>query len=123
MLGQGWIGRNLWGHNVRIIFSILSKGGTKRLVCTLPRLVGVNLEVGVMFLIRRIPKPCSGRLIVCEGGYAANDGEGLLQALTFLLMIGMSVIDPGQELLPVSLSRVMRTIITSAEIGAHLAKA
>ena len=52
-----------------------------------------------------------------------NDKEGLLQTLMFLLMIRMAVIDPGQGLLPMSLSRVMRTTIMSPEIGAHLAKA
>ena len=79
--------------------------------------------MGVTFLMRRIPKPCSWRLIVCEGDYATNDEEGLLQTLMFLLMIRMAVIDPGQGLLPMSLSRVMRTTIMSPEIGAHLAKA
>ena len=101
----------------------MSEGGTGRLVCILPVLVGVNLEVGVMFLMRRIPKPCNLRLTVCEGGCVANDGEELLQILTFLLMtIGMAITDPGQGLLLVSLSRVMMTTIISAKIGAHLAK-
>ena len=92
-------------------------------MCILTVLVGVNLEVGVMFLMRRIPKPCNLRLTVCEGGCVANDGEELLQILTFLLMtIGMAITDPGQGLLLVSLSRVMMTTIISAKIGAHLAK-
>ena len=68
-------------------------------------------------------KPCSLRLTVCEGGYDTNDGAKLLQILTFLLMmIRMVVTGPSKGLLPVSFSRVMRTIIMSAKIGAHLAK-
>ena len=80
--------------------------------------------MGVIFLIRRIPKPYSLRLTVCEGRYAVSDGEELLQILTFLLlMIGMVVTEPGQGLIPISLSHVMRIIIMSVKIGAHLAKA
>ena len=92
-------------------------------MCTLPILVEVNLEVGVTFLMRRIPEPCSWRLIVYEEGSAMNNGEGPLQTLTFLLMIGMAITDPGQRFLPVNLSHAMGTTIMSAEIGAHLAKA
>ena len=36
------------GPNVKIISSILSVEGTKKLVCIPPILVGVTLEVGVM---------------------------------------------------------------------------
>ena len=108
---------------MKITFSILSEGGTGRLVCILPILIGANLEVGVTFLMRRIPNPCSLRLTICEGDYDANDGAKLLQILTFLLMmIRMAVTGPSKGLLPVSFSHVMRITIMSVKIGAHLAK-
>ena len=52
-------------------------------------------------------------------------GEGeLLPILTSLLkMRSMVVIDPGQGLLLVSLSRMMKTTIISAEAGIHLSEA
>ena len=52
-----------------------------------------------------------------------NDGEGPPQTLTFNLMMGMAVTDLGQGLLPVNLSRVMKTTTMSAEIEDRLTKA
>ena len=63
-------------------------------MCIPPILVEVSLDVGVMFLMRRIPRPCSRRLIICEEGYVAIDGEGLLLILIpLLVMIEMVVIN------------------------------
>ena len=53
-----------------------------------------------------------------------NDGEGLLQILTFLLiMMEMAVIGPGRGIPPVSLSLVMRITTISADARACIAKA
>ena len=72
---------HLWGPNDNIILLILSVEGTGRLVCIPLILVEVSLDVGVMFLMRRIPRPCSERLIICEEVYVAIVGEGLLLIL------------------------------------------
>ena len=91
---------------------------------TPPILVGANLEVGVMSLIRRILEQCNWRLIISEGGCTANNEDELLPILTSLLtMIEMVVTSPGQELPLVSLSRVMRTTTISVKIRALLTKA
>ena len=91
---------------------------------TPPILVGANLEVGVMSLIRRILEQCNWRLIISEGGCAVNNEDELLPILTSLLtMIEMAVTGLGQELSLVSLSRVMRTTTISAKIRALLTKA
>jgi len=94
-----------------------------KLVYILLKLTGASLEVGVTSLMKRILEAYSWRSTVYGGGYAVNDGERLLQALTLLLMtMGMAVIGLGQGLLPVSLFLMMRIAIISAEIEAHLAK-
>ena len=109
---------------VRTNFSILNEGGTARLVCTPRILVRASLKARVTSLMRRILEACSWRLTVFAGGYAANDGEGLPQILTFLLMmIEMAVTGPGQGLPSMSLVHVMRITIISARIRACLAKA
>ena len=91
---------------------------------TPPILVGANLEVGVMSLIRRILEQCNWRLIISEGGCAVNNEDELLPILTSLLtMIEMAVTGLGQELSLVSLSRVMRTTTISTKIRALLTKA
>jgi len=52
-----------------------------------------------------------------------SNGEKLLQVLTLLLMtIGMATIGLGQELLSVSLFRMMRIVVISVGIRVHLAK-
>ena len=109
--------------NVKISSSTLSEGGTTRLVCTPRILAGASLKAGVTSLMRRIPKACSWRLSVFAGGYAASDGEGLLQVLTLLLMtMEMVAIGLGPGLLPMSLFCMMRTVITSGGVRVHLAK-
>ena len=53
-----------------------------------------------------------------------NDEDELLPILNFLLMmIEVAATGPGQGLPLVSLSRVMRTGLMSAETKAHLVKA
>ena len=109
--------------NVKISSSTLSKGRTARLVCTLGILAKASLEVGVTSLMKRIPEACSWRLTIFVGGYAASDGEGLIQVLTLLLMMmEMVAIGPGLGLLPISLFRMMRIVITSEGVRVHLAK-
>ena len=115
---------HLWGPNDNIILLILSVEGTGRLVCIPPILVGASLQVGVTFLMRRILKPCNWRLIIWRGScFMSGEGE-LLPILTSLLkMRSMVVIDPGQGLLLVSLSCMMKTTIISVEAGIHLLEA
>ena len=73
--------------------------------------------------MKRTPEACSWRSTVWVGGYAVNDGERLLQALTLLLTtIGMAAIGLGQGLLPVSLFCMIKITIMSTETRAHLAK-
>ena len=109
--------------NVKTNFSTLSGEGTERLVCIPHILVGANLEAGVISLMKRILEACSYRLTVCGGGYAASDGERLLQALILLLMtIGMTTAGLGQGPLLMSLFRMMRITIISVEVRVHPAK-
>ena len=94
-----------------------------RLVCTPHILAGASLEVGVTSLMRRIPKTCSWRLTVFVGGYATSNEEGLPWILTLLLMMREMVAtgtSPG--LLPVSLFRTMKTVVTNEGVKVHLAK-
>ena len=85
--------------NVKTNFSTLSGKGTERLVCIPHILVGANLKVGVTSLMKRTLGACNWRLIVYEEGYAANDGEGLLQILTFfLIMMEMANTGSGRGL-------------------------
>ena len=109
--------------NVRISSSILSEGGTARLVCTLRILVGASLEAGVTSLMRKILEACSWRSTFFAGGYATSDGEGLHQILTpLLMMIEMVATSLSPGLLPVSLFRTIRTVITNRGVRVHLAK-
>ena len=90
-------------------------------VYTLLKLAGANLKVRVTSLMKRVLEACSWRSTVCEGGYVANDGERLLQALALLLMtMGMTVISLGQGPLLVSLFHMMRIAIMSVEAKARL---
>ena len=94
-----------------------------KLVYILLKLVGASLEVGITSFMKRILKACNWRLTICGGGYAASNGERLLQALILLLMtIGMIATDLGQGLLPVSLFHVMRITIISVEVRVHPVK-
>ena len=94
------------------------------MVCIPRILVGVNLEVGVTSLMKRILEACNWKLTACEEGYAVSNEEELLQTLTFLLMMmEMAVIGPSRGLLPVSLSLVMRITTMSANARARLARA
>ena len=116
-------GKNSLVPSAKIISSTLNIGETIKLVYILLKLVGASLEVGVASLMKRILEVCNWRLIVCGGGYAMIDGEGLLRVLTLpLMMRGMITIGLGQGLPLVSLSRVMRITFIRAKIGAHLAK-
>ena len=109
--------------NAKIISLTLNVGEIVKLVYVLLKLAGAGLEVGVTSLMKRILEAYSCRSTVCGGGYATNDGERLLQVLTLLLMImGMTTIGLGQELLLVILFSMTRIAIISTEIGAHLAK-
>ena len=109
--------------NVKTSFSTLNREGIERLVCIPPILVGASHEVGVASLMKRILEACNWRLTVCEGGCAVND-RGLLQILTFLLMMmEMAITGSSRGLPPVSLSCVMRITTIGADIKAHLAKA
>ena len=86
--------------------------------------MGVNLEVGVTSLMKRILEACNWKLTACEEGCAASNEEELLQTLTFLLiMIEMAIIGPSRGLLPVSLSLVMKITTMSANARARLARA
>ena len=89
-----------------------------RLVCTPRILAGTSLEAGVTSLMRRIPEACSWRLTVFVEGYAASDEEGLPWILTLLLMIReMVVIGSSPGLLPVSLFRTIKTVITNGGVS------
>ena len=115
--------KNLLVPNAKIISLTLNAGEIVKLVYVLLKLAGAGLEVGVTSLMKRILEAYSCRSTVCGGGYATNDGERLLQVLTLLLMImGMTTIGLGQELLLVILFSMTRIAIISIEIGAHLAK-
>ena len=77
-----------------------------------------------MFLMRKIPRPYSGRSIICEEDYAVIDGEGLLPILIpLMVMIEMVAIDADQELPLVNLSSMMRIAIVNVGKGTLLAKA
>ena len=107
--------------NVKTSFSTLSEERTERLVCILVR---ANLEVGITSLMKRTLGACNCRLTVYEGGCATNDREGLLQILTFLLiMMEMAITGPGRGLPLVSLSLVMRIITINTDAIACLARA
>ena len=94
------------------------------LMCIPPILVGASHEIGVASLMKRILEACNWRLTVCERGCAANHIEGLLQLVTFLLiMMEMAVTGLGRGLPPVSLSRVIRITTIGTNIRAHLTKA
>ena len=82
---------------------------------------GSHSQKGTTFLLRKIPKSCSWRLITWKGAYAtSNEGE-LLLSLTFLLIAKrMVAIGTDQGLLLVSLFRMMKTTIMSAETKIHL---
>ena len=107
--------------NVKTSFSTLSEERTERLVCIIVR---ANLEVGIASLMKRTLGACNCRLTVYEGGCATNDREGLLQILTFLLiMMEMAITGPGRGLPLVSLSLVMRITTISVNTRDYLAKA
>ena len=109
--------------NTKIISSTLNVEEIVKLVYILLKLVGANLEVGVMSLMKRILEACSWRFTICGGGYAVSDEQRILQALTLLLMtMGMTAIGLGQGLFLVSLFRMMRIAIISVGIRVHLAK-
>jgi len=73
--------------------------------------------------MRRILEACSWRLTTFAEGYAASDGEGLSQILTLLLMMmKMVAIGLGPGLLPVSLFRMMKTVIIRGGAKVHLTK-
>ena len=109
--------------NVRISSSTLNKWGIARLVCTPCILARASFEVGVTSLMRKIPEACNWRLTVFVGGYTTSDGEELPQTLTLLLlMMEMIATGLGPGLLPVSLFRMMRTVITNEGVRVHLAK-
>ena len=56
-------------------------------------------------------------------GYAARDEKGLPQILTLLLMMKEIVATgPGPGLLPVSLFRTMKTVITSGGVKVYHTK-
>ena len=108
---------------VKISSLTMSEGGTARLVCTPCILKGASLEARVTSLMRRILEACSWRLTVFVGDYAVSDGEGLPQILTLLLMmIEMVATGLGPGLLPMSLFRTIRTIVTSRRVRVHLVK-
>ena len=56
--------QNLWGRSVKITFVIWNGKGTEREVYILPILVEAKLVVKAMFLRRRMPETCRGRLII-----------------------------------------------------------
>ena len=79
-------------------------------MCTLFIPVRVIPGVGAMCLMEKTPETCSWRYIIYGGSYAVSKGKGLLQAWSLSLMM-MTVIDPGQGLLPVNLSLIMKIAI------------
>ena len=92
-------------------------------MCTPSILARANLEAGVTSLMRKIPKACNWRLTVFVGGNATSDGEEFPQTLTpLLMMMEMVATGLGPGLLPVSLFRSMRTIITNGGVRVHLTK-
>ena len=94
-----------------------------RLVCTPRILARASLEAGATSLTRRIPEACSWRLTTFIEGYTANDEEGLPRILNLLpMMREMVATGPGPGLLPMSLFRTMKTIITNEGVKVHLAK-
>ena len=106
---------------MKTILSTLREEGTGRLMCIPPILAGASLEMGAIFLMRRILKPYNWRLIIWRESYATNGESELPLILTSLLtMKRMVVIDADQELLIMSLSRMLRTTTMSAETGIHL---
>ena len=109
--------------NVKTSFSTLSGEETGKLVCIPCILVGANLEVGVMSLMKRTLRACNWRLTVCEGGYAASDVGELHQVMApLLMMIVIIATAPSLGLLPVNLFRVMRITIISGEWKVRLVK-
>ena len=101
----------------------MSEEGTKRLVFIPHILIGANLEVGVMSLMKKTLGACYWRLTVYEGGYAASNVGELLQVLApLLMMIVIIATAPGLRLLPMSLFRVMRITIIGREGGVCLVK-
>ena len=93
-------------------------------MCIPPILAGASLEMGAIFLMRRILKPYNWRLIIWRESYATNGESELPLILTSLLtMKRMVVIDADQELLLVSFSHMLRTTTISAETEIHLPKA
>ena len=109
--------------SVKIISLTLNAREIVKLVYILLKQAGASLEVVVASLMKRILEACSWRLTVCGEGYAASNGERLLQALTLLLMtMGMAAIGLGQGLLPMSLFHMMKTIITNGGVRVHPAK-
>ena len=95
--------------------------GTERGVCILPILVEAILGVVAISLMRKIPKPCSWRLITWREAYATNGESEILPILTSLpTMKRMVAIGADQRLLLMSLSHMMRTSIRSVETEIHL---
>ena len=123
MVGSGPNREESIGSQLQDHFLNLERRRDREVSVILLKLVGVSLEVGVTSLMKRILEAYSCRSTVCGGGYATNDGERLLQVLTLLLMtMGMTTIDLGQGLLPVSLFCMMRTVIVSGGVRVHLVK-
>ena len=117
-------GKSLLFPSTKIISSTLNVGEIMKSMYILLKLVGASLEVRATSLMKRILEAYSWRLIVYEGGYAASNGERLLQDLIPLrMMMGMATIGLGQGLPPVNLFRMMRVTIISVGIRVHLTKA
>ena len=109
--------------NVRISFSILSKGGIGRLACIPRTLEEVSLEVEVISLMKRILGAYNWRLTVYKGGYVVSDVEQPLQVLaSLLMMIVILAIGPDPGLLLASHFCVIRIIIIGGEGRVYLPK-
>ena len=77
-----------------------------------------------MSLMRRMPETCKRRLITSREAYATSAKGELLPTLTTLPMMRRTkTTDRGQELPPVNLSHMTKTIAMNAEIEIHLREA
>ena len=94
------------------------------LVCIPPTPVGASPKMRATFLTGNIPRLCNWKLIIWRENYGTNGKRELCPFLALLLMIKrIVVIDANQELLLVSLSRMMRMSIMNAEAEICLPKA
>ena len=121
MVGSGPHQEESMGSQCQDHFRILNDKGTGGEVYILPILVEAKLVVKAMFLRRRMPGTCKGRLIIWKEACAMNDGSELYLIMISLLGAKrMIVIGASRELHLMSPSPMMRIIIMNARIESRL---